>query len=131
MLNNLLVPSTLILTVRTKQTHADQWKKKPSTSSYVQRVIKIGGLYLVEWTVFEKKNQQQQPSVFSLPLLRHYLFSIFFFKFRITLKSITLIHCFLPYPIYFCIGKTNRQTKQYKQKQVYKNLFFFFWLRLS
>lgn len=55
-------------------------KKKPSTSSYVQRVIKIGGLYLVEWTVFEKKNQQQQPSVFSLPLLRHYLFSIFFFQ---------------------------------------------------
>lgn len=126
MLNNLLVPSTLILTVRTKQTHADQWKKKPSTSSYVQRVIKIGGLYLVEWTVFEKKtNNNNHLSSLCLSCVTISL-AFFFFKFRITLKSITLIHCFLPYPIYFCIGKTNRLTKQYKQKQVYKNLFSFF-----
>lgn len=41
---------------RSNQTNTRRsMKKKPSTSSYVQRVIKIGGLYLVEWTVFEKK----------------------------------------------------------------------------
>lgn len=102
--------TTWVDNYRSNQTNTRRFNEKEKQnhylkSSYVQRVISIGGLYLVELNeqfFLEKKKkkrnkQQQQPSVFSLLLLCHYLFSkciylfIFFcFKFRITLNSITL-----------------------------------------
>lgn len=113
-IESLKLTLTVQLQTNTRRLKEKKTKKKHyRKSSYVQRVISIGGLYLVERNeeiFFEKSkkknerknNQQQQLSVFSLLLLCHYLFSnliIFVFHFKITLNSITLFHCFLPYPI--------------------------------